>query len=145
MYKRRIAVRGIIYKNGKLFAQRLKNTGGENNFWSTPGGGLDDGEHLVAGLHREMIEETGIAPHIGELLLIQQFHDGTQEQLEFFFFIKNADDYEQINLAQTSHGEIEVAEFGFIDPKKERVLPTKLQTLNYTQPSGVHIVNHMSL
>ncbi|HEU5186909.1 MAG TPA: NUDIX domain-containing protein [Candidatus Saccharimonadales bacterium] len=145
MYKRRIAVRGIIYKNGKLFAQKLKNRSGKNAFWSTPGGGLNDGEHLLAGLHRELVEETGIAPHIGPLVLIQQFHDGSQEQLEFFFHVKNAGDYEQIDLAKTSHGELEIAEFGFIDPQKELVLPNKLRSFNYEQLTGVNIVNYLPL
>jgi ADP-ribose pyrophosphatase YjhB (NUDIX family) len=130
MQERRINTRGIIYKDGKLFAQQLKGNSGKGGFWSTPGGGLDAGESLKDGLHREMIEETGIAPVIGKLLFIQQFNDGTREQLEFFFHIENADDYELINLAATTHGEIEVDRDGFIDPKTENVLPGFLQKLN---------------
>jgi ADP-ribose pyrophosphatase YjhB (NUDIX family) len=130
MYRRRISVRGIIYKDGKVFAQKLKSPDGENNYWSTPGGGLDDGEDILHGLHREMIEETGVAPDIGNLLYIQQFHDGEKEQMEFFFHIKNADDYETVDLASTSHGLIEVSTHGFIDPKTEHILPGYLQTVD---------------
>ena len=66
---RRVTVRGIIIKDGKLFAQRLnKKGGGVNDYWCTPGGGLDDGESLYDGLTREMIEETGVKPVIGRLL-----------------------------------------------------------------------------
>ena len=145
--ERRICVRGIIYKDGKLFTQRLKNkeTGKVNKFWCTPGGGLDARESLHDGLHREMIEETGIAPVIGNLLLIQQFMDGDKELLEFFFHIKNADDYETINLAGTSHGELEIDNFGFVDPRKETVLPDTLQTLDLekliTSPQPPIILN----
>jgi ADP-ribose pyrophosphatase YjhB (NUDIX family) len=131
VYRRRINVRGIIYKNGKLFAQKLKHKDGMNDFWSTPGGGLDDGEDLLSGLHREMIEETGIAPQIGRLMFVQQFHDGEKEQLEFFFHITNADDYEKVDLATTSHGLIEVAEHGFIDPNIETILPSNLQKFDF--------------
>ena len=133
--QRRICVRGIIFKDGKLFAQRLKNkqTGKVNEFLCTPGGGLDPGEGLHAGLHREMIEETGIAPQIGRLLLTQQFMDGDTEMLEFFFHIENADDYENINLADTTHGEIEIEHFGFVDPKSENVLPKLLQTMDLNE------------
>lgn len=147
MYNRRIAVRGIIYKRGKLFVQKLKNNGVENNFWSTPGGGLDGGESLIAGLHREIIEETGIVPNIGHLLLVQQFYDGEKEQLEFFFHIKNSSDYERIDLTTTSHGELEVSQFGFVDPKKEKILPLRLCTIDFEphlhNPTPVHIINEL--
>lgn len=127
---RRINTRGIIYKDGKIFAQQLIKNSGSDNYWCTPGGGLDEGEALVDGLHREMIEETGIVPVIGKLLFIQQFHDGTKEQLEFFFHIENASDYEIINLSQTSHGELEIERCEFINPKTENILPAFLKVLD---------------
>ncbi|MBM3210137.1 NUDIX domain-containing protein [Candidatus Saccharibacteria bacterium] len=90
---RRVNLRGIIYKDGKILCQRLKSgsDGIERDYWCTPGGGIDFGESLHEGLTREMIEETGIKPEIGNLLFVSQFHDGEKEQLEFFFHIKNTD------------------------------------------------------
>jgi len=133
MYRRRVNVRGIIYKDGKIFAQKLKNKDGENNFWSTPGGGLDDGEDLLSGLRREMIEETGIEPQIGRLIFIQQFNDGEKERLEFFFHIENADDYMKIDLENTSHGLIEVSKYGFVNPKEKILLPNDLRDTDFEQ------------
>lgn len=130
---RRVTIRGIIINDGKLFAQRLnKRDGGVKDFWCTPGGGLDDGESLHDGLTREMIEETGVAPEIGRLLYVQQYADEKREYLEFFFEILNAGDYETIDLASTSHGAIEVAEFGFIDPKTHNILPASLRSVDFT-------------
>ena len=121
---RRITTRGIIYKNGKIFAQKLKRGEGTTDYWCTPGGGLDPHESLQAGLVREMIEETGVSPEIGKLLYIQQYREDTgREYLEFFYHITNVDDYETIDLASTTHGEIEVAEYGFVDPSTTVVLP----------------------
>lgn len=132
---RRINVRGIIFKDGKLLAQQLTpgSDGKARDYWCTPGGGIDDGESLHVGLHREMIEETGIAPKIGKLLFIQQFHDGTKEQLEFFFHIENPDDYEMIDLSATSHGLQEVANVAFVDPAAHTLLPAFLTTVDIQQ------------
>ncbi|MBC7764389.1 NUDIX domain-containing protein [Microbacteriaceae bacterium] len=129
-YTRRVNVRGIIFKDGKIFAQTIKKNGIESDYWCTPGGGMDDGETLEHALQREMIEETGIAPTIGKLLFMQQFHDGEKEQLEFFFHITNSDDYTVIDLTATSHGELEIGQCGFIDAKTENILPAFLQTVD---------------
>lgn len=131
---RRIAVRGIIHKNGKVFAQKHKKYGAEASYWSTPGGGLDPGESLREGLRREMIEETGITPEIERLLYMQQYGDNDGEYLEFFYLITNADDYDvEINLTTTTHGAAEIAKCGFIDPTQEVLLPKFLQATNITK------------
>lgn len=129
---RRVCVRGLIYKNGKLFGQKLHKANGD--WWCTPGGGVDPMEPLHEALTREIIEETGIKPAIGRLILVQQFatkghtSHSEDEQLEFFFLIENGDDYETINLESTSHGMLEIAEFGFVDPVEKNILPAILQT-----------------
>ena len=137
--RRRVNVRGIIINNkGEIFCQKLTaNTGKGRDFWCTPGGGLEMGEGLLDGLRREMIEETGVKPEIGKLLFIQQFAEsgeqsahGPNEQLEFFFLITNWQDYQHINLEQTSHGVEEVAECGFVNPKTTRISPSYLTEVN---------------
>lgn len=130
---RRIAVRGIILKNGCLLCVKLKDKDGQSlDFWCVPGGGVDDKEALIPGLEREIIEETGIKPVIGNLLFVQQFAQGETEHLEFFFRIDNTDDFTQVDLSKTTHGQAEIAKFAFIDPSKHRVLPLFLQTEDLT-------------
>ena len=94
---------------------------------------MDDGEDLLSGLRREMIEETGIEPRIGRLIFVQQFNDDEKERLEFFFQIENADDYMKIYLENTSHGLIEVSKYGFVDPKVEILLPNDLRDIEFEQ------------
>lgn len=150
MYKRRVAVRAIIYKDGKVLAVRHKDisSGSVSTYWATPGGGLDDGEDIKSGLRREMIEETGIEPVIGKLLLVQQFNDGEKEQLEFFFHVENVEAYEVLDLENTSHGMIEIEECDFINPREEPLLPAVLQTMNIATAiasnEGTHILNELS-
>lgn len=129
--KYKVNVRGIIMDEDRIFGQTLKKKAGRvSDFWCTPGGQLELGESLIAGLRREMVEETGVAPQIGKLLFVQQFRDGADEALEFFFHITNADDYKTIDLSKTSHGPIEIEDFGFIDRSSSNLLPAFLQTID---------------
>jgi 8-oxo-dGTP pyrophosphatase MutT (NUDIX family) len=127
--ERRITTRGIIFKDGKLFAVQHK-VHSADQFWNTAGGGLDPGEAFIDGVRREMVEETGIVPDVGKLLFIQQFYSNGIENIDLFFHIKNSDDYINIDLTSTSHGDIEIAKYGFIDPKAERLLPVFLQKID---------------
>ena len=130
MSTRRTNVRGIIFHNNKLLVTKFRqDDGGESEHWGTFGGGLDIGEPIIEGLRREMIEETGIEPRIGRLLFIQQFHDGEKEQFELFFHIENAEDYEAISLANTSHGLLELTRHAFVDPKESYILPKFLSDI----------------
>ena len=143
---RRVAVRGIIIKDGKLFAQRLKHHDGTPyEYWCTPGGGLDDGESLHDGLTREMFEETGVTPTIGKLLYVQQYANTEKEYLEFFFEITNVDDYETVDLVSTTHGQEEVFEVAFIDTKTTNVMPLSLREVDFDQPLNdvVEITNYL--
>lgn len=127
---RRISIRGIALYGGKLLAVRLKQytgslrAGTSDDYWCLPGGGLEDGEPLTAGIEREMMEETGVRPAVGNLLYVQQFQYKDIEYLEFFFHITNGEAYRRVDLAATTHGQKEIEEIAFIDPRAvRRILP----------------------
>lgn len=129
---RRVTVRSIVMHQDKLLCVRLKPYKGhlkrDNSYWCLPGGGLDEGEALIAGVEREMIEETGIKPIVGNLLYVQQFTHGDKDYLEFFFHITNGEDYLHIDLTKTTHGLEEIEEIDFIDPATNHILPEFLKT-----------------
>lgn len=135
MNTRRVAVRAIIMHDGKLLCAKLKahdnrSSDSSRDFWCTPGGGVDDGEPLHKAIEREILEETGIMPVIGNLLYIQQFKEKDQEHLEFFFHVTNDSDFVNIDLGQTTHGALEIANIDFIDPTTNIVLPKSLTQQN---------------
>lgn len=126
----RVTARGIIYKDGTLFAVRQKDydTGEWKDFWCLPGGRLEDTESITDCAVRELQEELGVKPELGNLLYVQQYGDDGEQHIEFFFHVINVGDFEAVELETTSHGVREIAEFGFIDPANVKFLPEFLQT-----------------
>ncbi len=147
--KRRVAVRGIAIQGGKILCAQLKpyRHADSPTYWCTPGGGVDPGEALVPALEREIIEETGVAPQVGDLLYAQQFIHKDVEQMEFFFHITNPEDFTNIDLSQTSHGKDEIEKIEFVDPKVTHVLPVFLQEedveAHIREKRGVKIFNYL--
>lgn len=133
--KRRVNVRGILWRDGKILAVKHKeDDGSESPYWAIPGGGLDPMESLEDGVKRELMEELGINAEVGNVMFVQQFpsrREGFREELEFFFHIKDSEHFDAIDLLSTTHGHEELARVEFIDPTVESVKPRILATLDY--------------
>lgn len=145
---RKVTVRGIVLHDGKLLCAWLKpykeHLKRDNSYWCLPGGGLDEGEALVTGVEREMIEATGIKPVVGNLLYVQQFAHDSKAYLEFFFHITNSEDYLHIALAKTTHGMEEIEEIDFVDPATTHILPEFLKTEALEQHAEKGVVRIIS-
>mgnify|MGYP000895567196 CR=1 FL=1 len=142
---KRTSARGVIEHNGKYLLVRLFVA---ESFWCLPGGGVEEGEDLIAALKRELHEELGVEPEVGNLLFVHQLttDDGTVESTSFFFHIKNATDYLDIDLAKTTHGQKEIIELGFKDVSSTHLLPrflkselSELRKSNYSLPTRIRI------
>ena len=119
--------RAIIIHEGKLLVFKLRP---DDDWYSLPGGKMEVGEHIEDVLRREMIEETGIAPVIGKLLVIQDAILPSHEVqlIEFFFEVKNATDYLDIDFSKTTHGyEVSEARFVASDDMSVKILPVFLR------------------
>lgn len=108
-----IKVRAIVLHEGKLLMVRHPH---DTSYAALPGGHLEWGEDIKECLEREMVEELGVKPEIGRLFYVNNFTqtDGKQ-YIEFFFEIKNGNDYLNTEKLARSHAH-EIAEIVWISP-----------------------------
>jgi len=140
----RLGARAVIEHEGKYLLVRNKVS---EHFWCLPGGGVEPGEDIISALERELVEELGVKPVVGNLLYVHTLKgpDG-YDAPAFFFHVKNGADYTSIDLTKTTHGELEIAEATFIDVTSHHELPsflkTELQELkanNYNCPARIRL------
>jgi len=115
----KLVARGIIHQKGKYLLVRNK----ADKHWCLPGGGVEPNEPIAQAVERELVEELGVRPLVGQLLYVQQFDDNGTERVEFFFLVNNPEDYLEIDLSKTSHGEQELGEAGFYQLTDVPLLP----------------------
>ncbi|MFC0200736.1 NUDIX hydrolase [Paracoccus rhizosphaerae] len=70
----RLAVRAAILHRDRVLMVNAY-PGQMSDLWCLPGGGVNTGQSLHDNLAREVAEETGLAIRIGELFLVNEFHD----------------------------------------------------------------------
>ncbi len=82
----RLSVRAIIVHENRLL---LVNAypGHRKRLWCAPGGGVEPGQSLPDNLAREVHEECGLEIAVGDLALVNEFHDPASgfHQVELFF------------------------------------------------------------
>ncbi len=67
----RSAARALIIQDERLLAVAMRDEKGA--FFILPGGGQRHGETLVQTIHRECLEELGVAVEVGELLYVREY------------------------------------------------------------------------
>ena len=120
--------RALIIDEGELLVFRLTKA---PDWYSLPGGKIDFGESFAEAIKRELIEETGIEPVVGRLLVMREMILPDRHRVEMFFEIKNSADYRNIDLTKTTHGLEEIADVAFVDVTKtdKKILPEFLKKL----------------
>ena len=81
----RIATRAIILHDDKLLlVNAWKN---RSDLWCAPGGGAELHSGLPENLAREVMEETGLTVAVGEVCLVNEFHDPKSDfhQVDIYF------------------------------------------------------------
>jgi ADP-ribose pyrophosphatase YjhB (NUDIX family) len=115
-----IKCRAMIFHQGKLLLVKHPH---DISFAAFPGGHLEWGEDVKGCLSREIIEELGIKPQIGELLYINSYIQDSNQYIEFFFNVLNGDEYFEKKEVIRSHAH-EIAEMIWVDKNDDiRILP----------------------
>ncbi|MCO4848192.1 MAG: NUDIX domain-containing protein [Yoonia sp.] len=81
----RLATRAIIvHENQLLLVNAWKD---RSDLWCAPGGGAEPHSSLPDNLAREVMEETGLTISVGDVCLINEFHDpnGSFHQTDIYF------------------------------------------------------------
>jgi ADP-ribose pyrophosphatase YjhB (NUDIX family) len=114
----------VIVHEGKLLL--VRHSGGRD-FFAFPGGHLDFGEDPRECIHRELVEELGVAPAVGRLLYVYSFvHNEEKQSIEFFFEIVNGVDYMHHEEKDKSHAH-EIAETVWVGKEDEvQILPEEV-------------------
>ena len=68
-YKIRISSRAIIIHDGKILLNCFK----DGLYYNFPGGGIEKNETAKQAAHREVLEETGLAVDVGELVFSLEY------------------------------------------------------------------------
>lgn len=119
-----VRVRGIILYEGKLLVVKHPH---DTSFYALPGGHLEWKEDIKECLRREITEELGVNPEIGQLLYIYNFIYGDSiHSVEFFFEITNGHEYKNTENIKKTHA-YEIAEVCWI--KSTDTIPLRPQKL----------------
>lgn len=119
-----VRCRGIILHDGKLLVVWHQ---GNADYAALLGGHLEWGEDVIECIRREIIEELGVNPVIWRLLYINNYTEGNQQSVEFFFEIKNGGEYIGCEELVRSHA-FELAEIRWVSPAEgTKIRPKQLE------------------
>ena len=124
----RLGVRAIIVHADRLLLVNAFKPGAGPALWCAPGGGVEAHRSLHHNLKREVHEETGLDIEVGEVALINEFHDPEKpfHQIEIFFRARLIHD--RLDAAWTDPAGV-VTRRRFFSARETRALPLKPASL----------------
>lgn len=110
MYAMKITTRALIFNTEKKLLT-VQHHG--SNFWSLPGGKVEQGEDLKTCLKREIFEELGVQCEVKNLVFVHEFlwSENSDVTTEFFF------------VGEISEGNMQISEFSgeFADQELQKI------------------------
>lgn len=134
-YKMRVSVKGLFFNaKNQVLVVKGHNRNGIEEFWSAPGGGIEDSEEAIHAVERELTEETGYYGTVDRLIFVQdlKFSWGVR-QIELFF--RGKIDETKVPLQKFDHEHIFVSEEEF---KNIKFMPADLNPFELTESIPFH-------
>jgi ADP-ribose pyrophosphatase YjhB (NUDIX family) len=136
----RLAARVVLLDPGhRVLLMRYDDGPPNGSHWTTPGGGLNEGEDFRAGALRELAEETGWTdiPLLGEVLrrsLTMEYGGRLIRQRERLYLARTSQPEREIRGVEAMHATDHIAAWRWwtlaeLDTTTERVWPRGLATL----------------
>ena len=82
-----IGAGGVVvnHKDELLVVQEKREKPDTHNFYKLPGGTIHSGEHIVKGVIREVLEETGISTSFDALVCLRNIHGYRHDKSDIYF------------------------------------------------------------
>jgi ADP-ribose pyrophosphatase YjhB (NUDIX family) len=123
----KVSVRAIIEMNHKYLLVSNKVAG---DFWHLPGGRVEQDESILNALTREIEEELGVVPEVGNLVAVHQVQaDGKWWPASLIFHVTNSQDFLGFNIKNSTHGEKEIEKADFVSLEEINIKPHELKEL----------------
>lgn len=84
-----ITSRAFIFSEKKILLCRQKNP--FRDYWTLPGGSVEEGETILDCISREITEEIGVVLEINQMLFIRELIDSSRHRIEFYFSVIEPD------------------------------------------------------
>lgn len=123
----KIACRGFIFNKGRILLCKQKTP--FRDFWTLPGGSLEEGETILECISREITEEIGVILEIDRLLFIRELIDSPRHCIEFYFSTIEPDTQQIFNKVRPCNEIAEVRFFTAEDLQLVNVKPICLPAL----------------
>ena len=124
----RLGVRAIIVHADGLLLVNAYRPGAGPALWCAPGGGVEPHRSLHENLKREVYEETGLDIEVGEVAMINEFHDPEKSFHQVEVFFRASLSHAQLDDTWTDPEGI-VVKRRFFSEKETRTLPLKPSSL----------------
>ncbi|QQR83724.1 NUDIX hydrolase [Candidatus Peregrinibacteria bacterium] len=136
----KIAVRALIQYAEKILLVKHIN----RDFYSLPGGKINEGESLITALRRELKEELGVESRGERMAYVHEFlyPGATETSLEFFFSIGNPEAF--LTLQKGTHTDEEIHEAIWVKPTDDLALKPEFLKKNLeNRPDTIEFVSRM--
>jgi 8-oxo-dGTP diphosphatase len=119
----RLRAAGVLIENDEILLVKMLGLGKEGVFWAPPGGGIEFGESIAAGLIREFKEETGLEVEVGLLVCVHEYIEPPLHAVELFYSVRRVGG--QLTLGKDPETEKQlIAELCFLSKQQVLKIPT---------------------